>query len=291
MQAAIGLTSGAWSLLADPVHGGRIVECSFQGRPVFQPGQAGMWPEDEDAGCFPLIPYSNRIKDGVFMLGPERIVLRPPEFSMPHALHGSGWRRSWNVTNLSENAICMQMAYEGTGWPWFYLAKQVWKIDGSCLSAEISITNRAATPMPAGLGFHPYFADAGALIPRVKASGIWHTLSDADPLPQHWKPMDRTMDFFSGPASGLPHLDHCLTGWERRIELSRSDEVRQIQLTASAGLGNLVVYRPAGRTIFCAEPVSHISNALNLSGLSTDQDIALLLPGDTLSGSIRLEVF
>ena len=62
-------------------------------------------------------------------------------------------------------------------------------------------------------------------------------------------------------------------------------------MTAEAPLDFLVVYTPKGRSFFCAEPVSHMTDAFNLAaGGRTDTGARTLAPGETLRAVVTLAV-
>ena len=60
-------------------------------------------------------------------------------------------------------------------------------------------------------------------------------------------------------------------------------------MEADAIFGNLVVYVPDGRDFFAIEPVSHSSDAINRPDLARNE-LAVLRPGETMSGVVRLRV-
>src|SRR5260370_29876185 len=58
---------------------------------------------------FPLVPYSNRIRDGRFTFR-GRTVVEKPASGMAHALHGHGWRLPWRITEQHDDRLTI--AYE-----------------------------------------------------------------------------------------------------------------------------------------------------------------------------------
>jgi len=53
----------------------------------------------------------------------------------------------------------------------------------------------------------------------------------------------------------------------------------------------LVVYTPPGRPFFCAEPVSHVTDAFNLAAAGrTDTGARALAAGETLRAVVTLSV-
>lgn len=77
-------------------------------------------------------------------------------------------------------------------------------------------------------------------------------------------------------------LDNCFTGWDGNLTVMRR-KVR-VSLTASKELGLLHVYAPPGADFFCAEPVSHMPDAINRPGEPGQMQV--LRPGETFEASI-----
>ncbi|WP_281409103.1 hypothetical protein [Mesorhizobium sp. B2-4-14] len=79
-----------------------------------------------DAGamaCFPLVPYSNRIRGGRFEFA-GRIVELPTAPDDPHHEHGHGWRRPWTVARHETGAVVLRYRHTADSWPWSYEAEQ-----------------------------------------------------------------------------------------------------------------------------------------------------------------------
>src|SRR6185369_13991324 len=49
--------------------------------------------------CFPLVPFSNRIREGRFRFGGREIALPLNQLPQPHAEHGHGWQSAWIVAS------------------------------------------------------------------------------------------------------------------------------------------------------------------------------------------------
>src|SRR5438046_3148737 len=47
-------------------------------------------------GCFPLVPYSNRVRNGIFAFEGRTVALPSIREFDPHFEHGHGWRRPWS---------------------------------------------------------------------------------------------------------------------------------------------------------------------------------------------------
>src|SRR5688572_19813709 len=97
------LHEGALSLALAPHVGGSVARFSFEkaGRTVelfrSMPAAAIAECNPLHAGCFPLIPLSNRIENGRYSFAGRSFVMAPNLPPHPHPLHGHGWLGSWAV--------------------------------------------------------------------------------------------------------------------------------------------------------------------------------------------------
>ena len=81
-------------------------------------------------------------------------------------------------------------------------------------------------------------------------------------------------------------MDHCFGGWDGRAEVHWPETGIRLRIEAEPLFGHLVIYIPAGREIFCVEPVSHVNDGFNLAGRGVaDTGVRILVPGETLRTS------
>ena len=111
-----------------PTLGGVVTEFSWQvkgeRRHWLRPAPAGSGFPPTDAASFPLVPLSNRIRDGRYSFGGrtyETPLNFPPE---KHAIHGHGWQAAWSVAERTGSAIELAFAHDGDDWPSAYEARQ-----------------------------------------------------------------------------------------------------------------------------------------------------------------------
>ena len=125
-------------------------------------------------GYFPLVPYSNRIGHGQFEFYGAETVLQPNRKEEIYPLHGIGWLRAWSVDNVTENSmsLCLNHVAEDGVWPWSMNARQTIEILGDTLKFTLNAKNLSNTPMPIGLGFHPYFANYEHIVFQTDATHI-----------------------------------------------------------------------------------------------------------------------
>ena len=271
----IHLTSADWEAELRPEIGGSLAALRHRGVDVLRP----MPPDSVDplqAACFPLAPSCNRIRNGRFAFGGRQVAL-PPNFPPePHSLHGLSWQAPWTVTSAADFKAALAHSYDGTGpWPWAYDAEQRIRLGTQGCAITLDLTNRADTPMPCGLGLHPYLRRRPETRLRFTASAMLEVNDGLIPTGQSGNP-DRFADWPNGAALPPLTVDHCFAGWDGTALVE--DDLGRIRLTAR-GASHLHVYAPADGSALCCEPVSHTPDALNRA----PAEMTMLPPGCTAS--------
>lgn len=240
-----------------------------------------------DMGCFPLVPYSNRVRDGRFTFRGRQIQLPSRRSTDPHFEHGHGWRNSWNVEACTPTSIEMRFEHLPDAWPWAYAARQKFVLSETSLEIGLSIQNMSREPMPCGFGLHPYFPRTAQCRLVAEVAGMWTI--NAEILPVAHGPCPTA----SNPAVGLlvdqVNLDNVFTGWNGVARIIWPERNASLIIEASAPLGCLVIYTPRHEPYFCVEPVSNITDAFNLA--ETDEiatGLIVLGPGETAVSEVRL---
>ncbi|WOF72566.1 aldose 1-epimerase [Parvibaculaceae bacterium PLY_AMNH_Bact1] len=267
--------------MISPSHGGGVISFQAFGEPVLKSAPVPM-SGPTDPAAFVLLPYCNRIADGHAEFEGEALQLMSTLSGEPHALHGEGWISKWEVKTRSETSAELFYVHKPTNgtWPWAFEATQYYELSANRLVHRLKIQNISERQMPAGLGFHPYFPREVGDGFAAHVEGKWNVQDDLLPTLHEDGCAD---DYWPNDQlnSGLP-LDHCFTGWNGKLTLTRKNF--QICLAASEELGLLHVYAPVDAGFFCAEPVSHMPDALNRPG-EPDQ-MQVLQPGEIFKASI-----
>ena len=276
------LAGGGWEVTLRPEIGGSLVSLTFGGVEVLR-----TMPEDSasplDAACFPLAPYCNRIREGRFGFACTEVALTPNFAPERHSIHGLSWQRAWRVESQTANKCVIVDDYDGAGpWPWAYRAQQFVRVDQKGCAISLVLTNLGATPMPAGLGLHPYFRRlAGA---RVGFAADHILLSDPECLPTGvTAPPGHFADFGHGALLPPETIDHCFAFWNGGATIE--DERGTIAMTAS-GAPHLHFYAPADGSALCCEPVSHTPDALNRA----PEEMIVLPPGCSATLTMRISL-
>jgi len=134
----------------DPDGGGRIASLCVDGFELLVTEGAGpvAW------GCYPMVPWAGRVRDGVLRWRGEEHVL-PTHLLPPHAIHGTLLEARWEVIEGGPSSATLA-ADLGPPWPFGGRAVGRVALGPSSLRAELEV-HAAAHPMPAIVGWHPWF--------------------------------------------------------------------------------------------------------------------------------------
>jgi aldose 1-epimerase len=238
-------------------------------------------------GCFPLVPWSNRIRDGRFVFGPRSVSLPSSRPQDRHALHGHGFQTAWTVTSAGPAEAVLEYRHAPGAWPWAYRAAHRIFLTPTSLELELTLSNESDAAMPAGLGWHPYFPRTAGTTLTARVTGLWQT--DAEVLPVACVAPTPDGDPGRGLLVDRVALDNAFVGWDGRAVVAWPERGVRLRLGTRGPLGTLVVYTPPGESFFCAEPVSHITDAFNLAAAGrTDTGMLTLAPGESVRASLAL---
>ncbi|CAN7669834.1 aldose 1-epimerase [Variovorax paradoxus] len=294
------LCSGTLTATLAPAAGGRVTSLSSRATageridwlvPLDDAVRAGgfestQWPK---AGCYPLVPFSNRIRDGR-IAGTQGRVQLPLHPGERHALHGVSQQRPWHLERHAADRATMTYVHVpgDHDWPWAFRAEQVVELDAAGITLSLRVTNDDREPMPGGCGFHPYFPAQFAHGLQFDARTVWP--ADAEFLASTPQPTGPADDYAS--AKALPDVEctRYYGEWNGQARMAAADGLA-IELLASAALQHLVLHRPGPGAYFCVEPVSHVADAANLAAARADTGWRVLAPGEAMACSLRLSVF
>lgn len=273
-------------LVLRPEIGGSIARFDLADtRAILYPVADLATPAAEGGGCFPLVPFSNRLRDGIFSFEGRDLAVSPNIPDSRRVVHGLGWRAVWTV--VSRDVAGLTIAYDhggGGGWPWPFTAIQCFRLDAAGLRIEMAITNQSTDAMPAGLGFHPYFPSKDSTTLSVSATGCEGVGNDGFPMA-----ISDEIAVLDRLASGVSRPRNCyLSGVRGDVELRELSS--RTLLSASPNLDKLVIFNPPDSASLCVEPVSHRVGALNETGTpeKSAAGITILEPGRTLTSWMRI---
>jgi aldose 1-epimerase len=283
------LRLGDTELVLAPGIGGSVVSFRVAGADYLRPGSRESLEKRNPLGlaAFPLFPFSGRIANGRFRCGSRDVALLPNFPPEPHAIHGQGWQSVWRIAERGESSAALVYDHDGREWPWVYRAEQRFALIDGGIVLSLSLTNLDDSPMPGGLGWHPYFPKEDALL-SADVREIWP--SGEDPISQRPVLLDPPSDLRSSRAVSELRLDNGFNVGAGASVIRWPSRTSGLELTASAELRHLVVFTPPTESYFCVEPVSHAPNAVNSALAPEVTGYRELHPSETLSAKIELRV-
>lgn len=262
MSARIVLAAGALEALILPDSGGSVGRFEWLESGARVPLLRGARNGDATAlqcGCFPLVPFCNRIRGGAFEFRGRTVWLEPNMQPDPSPLHGQGWLARWEVTGRSETTADLRFQHDAGEWPWTYEARQEFRLDPEGLTITLACRNLSDEPMPCGLGLHPYYPCDGQTRLQTGVTGAWTV--DADVLPVDHVAATGRYDLADRAICGQG-LDNGFDGWSGEARIRWGEGRPALRLT-SPDAGFFQVFSPADGGLFVAEPVQHANCALN----------------------------
>lgn len=286
-HSELSLCSGDYALSFLPDLGGSLSRLTWRGRDMLRPARAEI-VDPFDAASFPLVPYANRIANGVFRFEGQEIRLTPNLESHPHPLHGQAWLAPWRVVEQDEDRARLLFLHDiPDEWPWAYSVEQIIALSADGVRIDLRIANLSQEAMPVSYGFHPYFPKLPGARFITAARGVW--LADEDLVPtvpadgSHFLSLEKGVDLATAPF-----VDHCHTGWRGAATIIQPSQGMSLEMEASPDLGFLHIFTPKAAAFFCLEPVSAMPDAMNRSEPDAVTGLKKIAPGETASAYITL---
>ena len=231
-------------------------------------------------GGYLMAPWCNRLAARTTAVGGRTVALAS-NFPDGSAIHGQVHAMAWSVTGVT---TCSVRA-GGDGWPWPYEVSLAAEERDTALSLRWQLTNLADEPMPAGIGFHPWWCrpvrvrvDAGLVYP----SNVTPT---ANP-----RPVTGPLDLRAGgfPADGL---DGTWTDVSvPRVELAWPELGVVATMAASVGARFVAMATPPGLDAIAVEPQTHAPDGLRRLLDGRADGLAWLPAGDALTLELEIQV-
>jgi aldose 1-epimerase len=238
------LESDGCRVTIDLAHGGRLSALDVDGWALLV--RDGVDPYHW--GSFPMAPWVGRLRHGALAFGGEEY--RFPTNAPPHALHGLVTERPWQP--LDDGVLAIELA---PPWPW--AGRVIQEITPYPDRLEFALRLEADEPMPAALGWHPWFprqivrsggGSAGPLVIDVMPGLMYEHDDEGIPTGELVAP-------------SAPPWDYCFT------QLKRPPELRWeggLALTIHSDCSHWVIYDEEPQAV-AVEPWTGPPNALNMS--------------------------
>jgi aldose 1-epimerase len=172
-------------------------------------------------------------------------------------------------------------------WPFAHEYEMTYRLSDGVLEVKLTVTNLSAEPMPVALGFHPYYRIPDvprdqwiANIParkiviadnRLVATGEFKPYDLPKPLPLKEHPLD----------TGFADLERDADG---RAHFSIESGGKKVETLFGPKYPVAVIYAPPApegqtRDFICFEPMTGITNAVNLHHEGKYPDLQTVAPG------------
>ncbi|MBD0838681.1 aldose 1-epimerase [Streptomyces sp. TRM68416] len=234
----ITLTAGTAELTVSPALGGRVSALRVDGRDLLRQG--------DRYGCFPMVPWCGRIRDGRFLDGAA--VRQMPLNSPPHAIHGTARDGAWRTarTTADEAVITYDLV---DPWPHPARVTQVIALTEDAVTLTAAVETYEDS-FPAQIGWHPWFnRNLGGEDVQLDFTPAWQEERGDDHLPT-----GNRVDPKPGPwddCFGMPDgVDVTLT-WPGQLRLKVTSPEQWV-----------VVYDEQEAAV-CVEPQTGPPNGLN----------------------------
>ncbi|WP_413757918.1 aldose 1-epimerase [Streptomyces sp. MMBL 11-3] len=221
-----------------PSNGGRIGSLKIDGVELLRQG--------DKFGCFPMVPWCGRTRNGHFMNGatPHQLPLNSP----PHAIHGTARDGAWRTARRSADEAVITYDLVDP-WPYSGRVTQAVALTGDSLTLTMSVETYDES-FPAQIGWHPWFnRTLGDQDVRVDFTAAWQEERGDDHLPT-----GRRIDPRPGPwddCFGMPEGVHVTLTWPGQLALDVTSREQWV-----------VVYDEQEAAV-CVEPQTGPPNGLN----------------------------
>jgi aldose 1-epimerase len=287
-----------------PALGGSIVHLTWmtEGRPDIDLMRRGS-AEDLASGnpsrlaSFVMVPFANRIDAGrIPLASPAEVgasvqvpVTRPAQNV---AIHGFGRLAQWHVSEAVASGLKLTQSFHEVGNPYRYDAEQHFELLPDRVICSVRVTNTGAELLPFGIGFHPWFDRTPRSTLTLGATQAF-TMDERD-MPLAAASMQTI--FSASPTDGEHTMaierqtpfDTPLSGWSGRAVVTWPERSLELTLTGGGAFKLVHIFSPASPAVFCVEPVSHMPDVVNRRHLASHGDMAVLVPGGALAGSMAL---
>jgi aldose 1-epimerase len=285
------LAHGAYELAVAPDFGARIVSFRHAGRNLLRPTPEAVLarPKVYEFAGFPLMPYSGPLFGPGFSFAGLSHVLDRTVREEPTATHGDAWISSLLVTQRNPAAVTLEMEYvpQPRTFPFRWHGLIRYALSDSGLSIQLRVTSRDHRPMPAGIGFHPYFPKHKGTRLKFDALGVWP--ADApEAVARGCGELIGGLSFREGPDVSEIVVDRLYEGWNGRAVLADSDGFETV-IEADGALDKLQIYSAWDYPYVCVEPVSNANDGFNRMAAGVpSHGVRVLEPNRSVEGTIRI---
>jgi aldose 1-epimerase len=262
---------------------------------ILRPTDEAQYDNSSNCGSFIMLPWANRIRDGVLRFGDASYQLRTTKDDGT-ARHGDVRNRAWQV--LESSATHIRCRFESSAaadlnFPFALAAEAEYRLEDADFVWEVTLTNVDTRPFPAGFGHHPYFVHPAANMPllQIPCDKQWvltNALADDKPIP-----VTNRLDFRQArPVTSDTKLDDLLTDCrqDEPIKLIYEQWQTTIEMHADPIFKQVILFTAPDGTL-AVEPQTNANDGFNLyaKGIA-EAGVFVLQPGESITGTVKLRV-
>lgn len=272
------LSAGDVQASIAPEAGGRLASLVVAGRELLV-GRAGNEGQPMRWGCYLMAPWPGRLENGRFTWRGRTIQL--PRTHGRHAIHGLVWNRPWSIEEASPSRATLACALPPQ-WPMGGVVRQTMTLKPESLTLEASVT--AGEPMPAALGWHPWFDRSGDPVRLTLHADLVQEVRRMIPTGRVL-PVAGSRDLRGGPVIANRRLDIGYVDAASPATVEWPD--LRLSLAFEPSPAPVVVYTPWNAV--CLEPQTAPPNALALPEADARAvGVRFLAAGETMSARLEL---
>jgi aldose 1-epimerase len=255
--------------------------------PLFRPCRAIADAAPFDLANNLLLPWSNRISTGGFHFAGKFHRLEPNLPGEPYPIHGNGFSSVWTVERAAADRVELSLTSDGPG-SFRYTARASYALEARALTMSLAVVNRAAGPLPFGLGFHPWIVRTSETFLQAEAERVVFETTDHLPSDEAQASSRPEWNFASQRALPGGWINNAFLGWKGRASIFWLDRKLALDIEADPPLQVYVLYSPSAEADFvCFEPVTHPVDAHNRRGGPEANGLVVLARGQSLSATCR----
>lgn len=297
-MSSITLTNQTFQIVVDPTQGVNIIAGFIRRDEEWLPFMPDTRQDDCDlkASSFVLVPYSNRIENGQFTFQGHSYQL---ENGARHASHGDVRGRPWQIESQSASAITCTIDsrdFADANWPWPFSATLTYALEGNTFRSALSVTNQGTTPMPASLGWHPYYnrtltRQGESIHLHFQVDSVYPDANDNRIPSGPPQPPAPNQDFRTErELTPENFIDACFYGYDGNGTIAWPESDVRLRYEVSPNCRHFILYNPA-KPYFAAEPVTNANNGVNLLAAGDPTSgIQTLAPAETLTAEFAVAV-
>jgi aldose 1-epimerase len=239
---------------------------------------------------FPMLPYANRIAGNQFDFEGRTYRFAPNFSGEPLNLHGTGWQSAWTARLGTAADAELRLDHIEPDEPYSYSASQKFAVGPDRLNVTLQVVNRGERTMPFGLGLHPWWKRETDTLLQFRSTHFWlegpgYIATDQIVVPPE-------LDFSKLKPLPKTWRNNCYSGWDGHATIRFPNVGFGLHIEADPVFRHLMLYCDPSKPVFCLEPQTHASGALNrLDDRDADLGVAMLARGESIEGTVSFIPF